>query len=64
MTATIAPANNSPIQIQIGEPCVASGLALLHVARAFPSPVQRVVASKNGEFQNDRNSDPWCMTGK
>src|SRR5437016_4439381 len=58
MTATIAPANNNPIQIQICGPLAPSGLPLLHVARAFPSPVQRVAASKNGEFQNDRNSEP------
>src|SRR6516165_7327441 len=52
MTATIAPANNSPIQIQICGPLGESGLPLLGVARAFPSPVQRVAASKNGELQN------------
>src|SRR5262245_41297075 len=57
MTATIAPANNSPIQIQICEPLDASGWPRL-VAKAFPSSVQRFAASKNGELQNERNSEP------
>src|SRR5262249_41436686 len=64
MTATTAPATNTPIQIQICGPLDASGLPLLCVAKAFASPVQRVAASKNGELQNDKNSGPLCMIGK
>src|SRR5215469_8809063 len=64
MTATIMPANNSAIQIQICGTVAPSGLAPLGLARASPRPFQRVAASKNGERQNDRYSELGWIIGE
>ena len=64
MTATMMPANKSPIQIQICGPLAPLGLALLRAARASPSPFQRVAVLKNGDRKNDRYSGLGWMIGK